>query len=537
MSHPAGIRCKNSRICYDNRGLFMGGERMNELVYLFELDSVRNSPQEILLGQQALFREIALKGNRVVLSFNQLTDSESFLSAVRTPDLYPWILSLFSQGVMKYSRFAPGSYNKAVDAERLSRELTDCRQTYGELFWEGALKEDEILPSRSPQRIVRSGSHYVQNAVERCLNSSDERFLFSALPFRSNDKPALSAIRYALRYSDPSILDELHGVSAGSDPQGGEQKNAAGQKERLAFAKTYVELILRLSREPLAYNPPNLRPHPAMKEYLKWVLDRCKSEQPPRAFPLWNLLRQGAERLESLWPSVQGAGQLNDRSDWHAAFRKAAAAEENRTPLCMAEAIVDLCYNYTVEASIQGLAHSCGTEEEFWPDFLRRLPPYWEEGQRGVHAFLKPDSTEPVRPPAEKELPKWDTAARLVRHVPGKNGTGTPSGGAGRGLKSWKFCVASSLFVQIRSAAMYMVLFTAVSLVLDTIEDRFVSLGEQVLNPYILPLVTIVVFGVLGSQISERFGLLDIWDSFKQFGAALRDGVVLLHAWWRERRS
>lgn len=49
---------------------------MDELVYLFELDSVRNSPQEILWAQWAMFREVALKGNRVVLSFNQLTDSE-----------------------------------------------------------------------------------------------------------------------------------------------------------------------------------------------------------------------------------------------------------------------------------------------------------------------------------------------------------------------------------------------------------------------------------------------------------------------------
>lgn len=501
---------------------------MNELVYLFELDSVRNSPQEILLGQQALFREIALKGNRVVLSFNQLTDSESFLSAVRTADFYPQMLSLFAQGVMKYSRFAPGSYSKAVDVERLTRTLTDCRQTYDELFQEGVLKEDEVLPTYSPQRIVRSGSHYVQNAVERCLNSTDERFLFSALPFRANDKRALSIIRYALKYSDPSILDEL------SSAEGTEE--AAHQKERLDFAKAYVELILRLSREPLAYNPPNLGPHPAMKEYLRWVIDSCRTEQPPQGFTLWELLRQGAEQLESLWPSVQAAGQLNDRSDWHAAFRRAEAAGQDRTSLCMAEAIVDLCYNYTIAASIQGLTHSYGNETAFWPDFLRRLPPYWEAGQRGIHQFLKPDSTEPARLPAEKELPKWDTAARLVQHVPNRDGTSSAPG-AGRKRTSWLFCVASSLFVQIRSAAMYIALFTAVSLVLDAIEEWFVSLGQQVLNPYILPLVTIVVFGVLGSQISQRFGLLDIWDSFKQFGVALRDGAVLLRAWWKERRN
>ena len=46
---------------------------MKRLVYLYELDSVRNSKKEIVLGQQALFEEI-VKGNTVVLSYNQLTD-------------------------------------------------------------------------------------------------------------------------------------------------------------------------------------------------------------------------------------------------------------------------------------------------------------------------------------------------------------------------------------------------------------------------------------------------------------------------------
>lgn len=51
---------------------------MRRFVYLFELDSVRNSKKEIQRGQQALFEEIVKKGNTVVLSFNQLTDSEAF---------------------------------------------------------------------------------------------------------------------------------------------------------------------------------------------------------------------------------------------------------------------------------------------------------------------------------------------------------------------------------------------------------------------------------------------------------------------------
>ena len=504
---------------------------MNELVYLFELDSVRSSPQEILLGQWALFREIALKGNRVVLSFNQLTDSESFLSAVRAPAFYGQVRALFSQGVMKCSRFAPRDYGRPVDTAGLSQELAECRKTYPELFQEGVLKDYGILPSHSPQRVVRTGSHYIQNAVERCLSTGGERFLFSALPFRSDDTHALAAVHYALKYSDPSILDELGG--ADFQRGRGEGEGPAPQKGQVVFAKAYVELILHLSREPLAWNPPELGPHPSMEQYLNWVLVQCRTSQPPRDFPLWVLLQQGAGRLEELWPVVEAAGKINDRSDWYAAFRKAVAGEDQAS-LCMAEAIVDLCYNYTVAASIQGLSRSCREKAPFWADFLRRLPPYWEEGQRGIHHFLKPESTEPAAPPEEGALPKWDTAARLIQHVPRRAREASAAGGGSRAGR-WGFCVASSLLFQVRSAAMYIALFVAVSFGLDFIESQFVSFGAQFLNAYLLPLVTILVFGVAGSQISSWFHLLDIWDSFKQFGVALRDGVVLLRSWRRGR--
>lgn len=153
---------------------------MDELVYLFELDSVRNSPQEILRAQWAMFREVALKGNRVVLSFNQLTDSEGFLCGVRDPKLYPHLAALFEMGVLKYSRFAPGSYGKPVDDAALRRELSSCRSEHAPLFQAGVLKAYDPLPSRAPQRILRTASHYIQNGVDQCLSDTKGRFLFSA---------------------------------------------------------------------------------------------------------------------------------------------------------------------------------------------------------------------------------------------------------------------------------------------------------------------------------------------------------------------
>lgn len=78
---------------------------MDRLVYLFELDSVRNSEQEIERGQQALYEEIVLNGNSVVLSFNQLADSEAFLYAVKNPQSYEQILQLFQMEVLRFSPY------------------------------------------------------------------------------------------------------------------------------------------------------------------------------------------------------------------------------------------------------------------------------------------------------------------------------------------------------------------------------------------------------------------------------------------------
>ena len=40
---------------------------MNKSVYLYELDSVRNSKEEIQYAQEQMFREIILNGNQVII--------------------------------------------------------------------------------------------------------------------------------------------------------------------------------------------------------------------------------------------------------------------------------------------------------------------------------------------------------------------------------------------------------------------------------------------------------------------------------------
>lgn len=197
----------------------------------------------------------------------------------------------------------------------------------------------------------------------------------------------------------------------------------------------------------------------------------------------------------------------------------------------MAEAIVDLCYNYTIAESIQGLTRSFRDEELFWQDFLQRLPPYWKDGQQGVHKFLKPDSTAPALAPPAGRLPRWDTASRLVRHAPGwhQKEADAPAKGRKRG---WRRYIALSLCRQIIIALFYGLLFLLVSRLLELPEDLFLDLGAQGhVNPHALTALSIVIFGVVGSFISWKFNLLDILEIFRQFGLSLWDGAVLLFAW------
>ena len=68
---------------------------MREYVYLFELDSVRKTDEEIIAGQKALYNEIVNNGNIVVLTYNQLVDSRGFFSLLKDSEYQKYFIKLF----------------------------------------------------------------------------------------------------------------------------------------------------------------------------------------------------------------------------------------------------------------------------------------------------------------------------------------------------------------------------------------------------------------------------------------------------------
>lgn len=115
---------------------------MNKNVYLFELDSVRKTKEEIERGQQALYSEIVKNGNRVILSFNQVVDSIALLNIIKDDFAYKVLKTLFERGRIKISRF----------------------------------------------KNFRTASQYLVHAIDTNLDNKTNCFIFSAIPVKKEQK-------------------------------------------------------------------------------------------------------------------------------------------------------------------------------------------------------------------------------------------------------------------------------------------------------------------------------------------------------------
>ena len=146
---------------------------MNKSVYLYELDSVRNSKEEIQYAQEQMFWEIILNGNQVILTMNQLADSRAFLAAIENENTFEPFFELCQMGVIRISQ-------------------------YGTL---------------------RTPSQYFQGKIEEFLKKAEKTeseksaFIYSGVPVAHDDAVMLRQLLKALRYSDPECLRELSGYN------------------------------------------------------------------------------------------------------------------------------------------------------------------------------------------------------------------------------------------------------------------------------------------------------------------------------------
>lgn len=434
---------------------------MDRLVYLFELDSVRNSEQEVERGQQALYEEIVLNGNSVVLSFNQLSDSEAFLYAIKDPKSYEQILQLFEMEVLRFSPF----------------------------------------------ETIRTPSQYIQGAIEKGKAVGNDNFIFSALPVKCEEKELLEEIQRALRFSDLSVLQESLEECRSMQKKTqdlAEVETLREQEKKLDYMIRYIRLILQLSVQDLKKNP--------RKDERRITFVEC--------------YRRVCQMLET--------GIAREYMEDEEAYILINALLPDAY---LAEAIVDLCYNYAVESSMVGISRHYTELKDvsFEQDFSIRLQQYWRQYQQAIHLFGDRDQEQVNEYQIQQQ--DWEQAVRVIRtnqeyrrkrKQEQKIRIDVYETDYEEEKKVWNKMIWKSFWRSGQIAFGYLVAFIFFDLFLGFLGGEFENAGLQMHLPALLmQIVDTILFGIIASLVSAKFGIPDILESIRNIFIYFADGVTI----------
>ena len=374
---------------------------MQKLVYLFELDSVRKSDAEILIGQQALYDEIVGNGNVVVLTFNQLVDSRGFFSMLDVDGYYDNLIKLFKSDAIRISQFGD----------------------------------------------VRTISQYLINSL-----AYERSFIYSGWPLKSTQKRLLALIKRSLMYSDLTELsDYQNGVRTDEEildlfieieaqqprPTALNVKQCKDIIENLFYL---IKTVLRLSSIHTIYVTP--KPGDEYKMSLPKYLHHALSLTPADHCDLWQRAKAillslkdeyvgVSKRTKPIFDYEHVKGSF-DRSDYHHVIKRLyqQATEKDPSadaaPYQYAEAIVDLCYNYQLEYSIcnsskhysirEFLSDNAANWVSFASDFFQRLKQSWDIGNPGGRFLLDETNVFDEFQPGD-DFPDFAQAVRMLGHT------------------------------------------------------------------------------------------------------------------------
>lgn len=464
---------------------------MNKLVYLHELDSVRNTPEEILRGQQAMYQEIVLNGNCVVLTYNQFTDSKAFLCSVKNEEQYPYILELFRKGYIKLSNFV-------------------MKDSTGKEF-------DLYTPSQ-----------YIQHALDKNIKG-EGKFIFSGVGLKLDEIELMTVMRDALKYSNTSVFETY-------------ESKSEEDKARVQELIKYTRMLLAISVEELAYNPIKRDKKISFQELMTCVLQTNWNEHMKQNEQFLELFLKSIEILKNVQTQIP-EGRVNARSNWLNVLY-----EKNKLPeVELAEAIVHMVYNYVVEDSIEGIAKHYDESKgmcELLQDFAHRIQIYWSEHvDEGLHDIHKPgngaEGADWDMILSWKDFPEWETAARVVdekAYIRKKSNTLNESKknlyeeNYETDRKVWRRKLVKTIFWQIVIAFVYIILihiFNQLTGGVEAIVDLVVGMFGLNLHPVVSAIVNLVIYtgllGVFSSYVAKIFNLPDILESIDDIGNGLQD--------------
>lgn len=338
-------------------------ECKRKYVYLYELDSVCKTDEDIVIGQKALYNEIVINGNIVVLSYDQVVDSRGFFSLWYDDEYNKSILKLFDKGAIKISQIGD----------------------------------------------IRTVAQYLINSIQ-----PEKEFVYSAIPLKSSQKYLLAMMRRCLENSDLSDIKYYIELSDSDSPQddkkvqdlfiefvdGKEIPLQIGKDKMRSVLKclySFIEMVLKLSMMPDIYIKPrnteeynDLRFNNILSRVLSLDCTMCNNK---------NLFIKAVNILKSL----EATKQRNDNRSVY--YRELAQKRmDNNAEYCYyARAILDLVYNYACEISIANTSKHYKVADfyevnyngnTFCNDFFNRLNYYWREGKDSDARFGIDDSND-----------------------------------------------------------------------------------------------------------------------------------------------
>lgn len=465
---------------------------MNNSIYLFELDSICKSEYQIELGQKRLFEEILFNGNHVVLSYNQLTDSVAFLTAIyRDHRMYEKIVELFKLGVLKVS----------------------------------------------PYNDTRTPSQYIQERIALCLENNLETFLFSSIPLNSGieHRALLEKMNRALKFSDIGLLEE--------------ELETNKDKKNLEFLIRYVKMVLVLSVENLAKTKSKQNMTVSFIDIMNTIIDNYYNKSYEILsidididIEMFFTAITNLKKIQNVL-LVQSMG-LNNRSNWIALANNRADNNplfSDNWDLC--EIIINLCYNYTVEQSIHNIhtAYDEIGDEKFFIDFEKRLLKNWQDFDLGNYVCYRPiDSTEWVYSTAP--LPRWSTAHRILSKIQHYRTPRDNSRLTDRQL--WNRVLARYFLTAILTTMAYIAVFILAENMVDFVRDFLSNYFEVIFDKIsdmkaisilINAIFTTILFGVFGSLVAKVFKTPDILEGLRDIFVTFHDLKIVVNYYFNHK--
>lgn len=462
----------------------------SKLVYIHELDSVRNSDAEIERARKCLYDEILINGNTPVISFNQLADSRAFLGLITES-----LRKAHAKG-----QDAAGSKNASTDEERANADETSRK----------SLDNMQDLMKSGRIRIVRFGekrtaSQYLQENLNPYMAKEEDEFVLSGWPLPhdlSDDERSglLESIWLALKNSDPDYLDR-HSKDKASRVKAGfareEIANPSLEKDEIELLKQLVEFMLFISKTEFAY--ADINPiKPEFEDVLKLVLDRIESgEISVSESKGEDALRAARDNLMGLWSDIKAdpSAKPHKRSAWHRALRK-----QLDTSLAVRElsfAIVDLCYNLVIESGIDRCSHffnPAGGIESVNAALSEKLSEYMADYKEFEHTYEDGAQCDlDDKGTRENDGLDWDLAVN-IQHALNRRFASTSIASDcesheaetyGSNLweqrAEWRRNVYGALRFQTLGALLYVVLFAFIEVVLSLIDNLVEGAGKTAL--------------------------------------------------------